>query len=89
MPEPKPSGRSRMTEARSGGRSAVTTFRGPVTFTTEDLLRVGSFIAYHDDRYMMGGYTAAEAWAAFCRMMGFDQEAFRAAVRPGEGDEEP
>lgn len=67
----------------------MTTFRGPVTFTTDDLLKVGSFIAYHDERHMVGGYTAAEAWAAFCNIMGFDPHGFRAVVRgePGEARE--
>lgn len=44
------------------------------------LLVIGSFIGWHDDRYMQGGYTAAEAFSALCSLFGFEQDAFRARI---------
>lgn len=66
-------------------RDAMNIFRRP---SYDDLLTVGAFIAYHDDHHMSGGFTAAEALAAFCRIMGFDVEKFRPLIR-GEEAETP
>lgn len=58
------------------------------TLTAEELSRnlmvLGSFVAWHEDRYMRGGYTAAEAFSALCALFGFQPDDFRAVVR---GDE--
>lgn len=52
------------------------------------LLIVGSFIAWHDDRDMMGGYRASEAFDALCAILGLSPEGLRAALRPAPDAED-
>lgn len=47
-----------------------------------DLLCLGSFIAWHDDKHMMGGYQAKEAWIALCRLLDLHPVEFRKIIRP-------
>lgn len=47
-----------------------------------DLVRVGSFLVFHESGYIMGGQNAEQAFNAFCRLMRIDNvEQFRAVLR--------
>lgn len=51
------------------------------------LLVVASFLAWHDESYMMGGYRASEAFEALCALFGFDPASLRAVLRPTRDEE--
>ena len=46
-----------------------------------DLLTFLSFIAWHDDNHMQGGYRANEAFLAACRVLALDPVEMRKVVR--------
>jgi hypothetical protein len=46
-----------------------------------DLLAFLSFIAWHDDSHMQGGYRAREAFLAACRVLALDPVEMRRIVR--------
>ena len=52
---------------------------------TDDLLCVASFIGWHDDNHMRGGYRADEAFRALCRLLNVQSVGLRKIVR-GEAD---
>jgi hypothetical protein len=46
------------------------------------VIAVARFIAWHDDKHMQGGYTAKQAWAAFCAILDIsDDDKFRKIFR--------
>lgn len=53
--------------------------------TPDDLLCVAIFIGWHDDKHVMGGVRAEEAFRAFCRLINVPSVALRKIVR-GEAD---
>lgn len=48
-----------------------------------DILTLGSFMAWQEPHEMCGGYRADDAWAAMCRLMDWDQVALRKVFRDG------
>ena len=48
----------------------------------EDLLCLGSFIAFHEDNHFMGGYRARDAWASMCRLLDLHPVEIRKIIRP-------
>ena len=49
--------------------------------TVEDMLCLGSFVGWHEDNHLQGGYRAREAWAAMCRLFDLHPVEFRKIIR--------
>ena len=48
----------------------------------EDLLCLGNFVAFHDDKDLHGMVLPREAWAAMCRLLDLHPIDFRRIIRP-------
>lgn len=46
-----------------------------------DLLCVASFIAWHDDRHLSGGYRAEDAFRSLCRILNLSSVEMRKVIR--------
>lgn len=47
-----------------------------------DILKLGSFVLWHDPRHIQGGVSASDAYAAMCRLLNVEQHRIREIIRP-------
>jgi hypothetical protein len=52
---------------------------------TNDLITLGSFLAWQDDDELSGGVWAKDAWAAMCRLLDLHPVELRKVFREGRG----